>query len=187
MKQKKMLSLTLSELKIMYKQRLPDIVSMAESSCDENEFKQKLNEYVGLHNEWNARRSEHIRMLIEYDGKNINELSTGEDMHIQTLTLLWNYLKNPLDKTEASTDLFIDLFFLFYENDWADSKSTSTSKIKRQMGRWSTGIDKETVAIRVQNKERMIRILSKKIEQKKRFIHVTPLKKIYLKKASLKK
>ena len=88
-------------------------------------------------------------------------------MHIQTLTLLWNYLKNPLDKTEASTDLFIDLFFLFYENDWADSKSTSTSKIKRQMGRWSTGIDKETVAIRVQNKERMIRILSKKIEQKK--------------------
>ena len=167
MKQKKMLSLTLSELKIMYKQRLPDIVSMAESSCDENEFKQKLNEYVGLHNEWNARRSEHIRMLIEYDGKNINELSTGEDMHIQTLTLLWNYLKNPLDKTEASTDLFIDLFFLFYENDWADSKSTATSKIKRQMGRWNTGIDKETVAIRVQNKERMIRILSKKIEQKK--------------------
>ena len=85
MKQKKMLSLTLSELKIMYKQRLPDIVSMAESSCDENEFKQKLNEYVGLHNEWNARRSEHIRMLIEYDGKSINELSTGQDMHIQTL------------------------------------------------------------------------------------------------------
>ena len=64
-----MLSIYFSELKIMYKQRLPDIVSMAESSYDENEFKQKLNEYVGLHNEWNTRRSEHIRMLIEYDGK----------------------------------------------------------------------------------------------------------------------
>ena len=111
MKQKKILTLTLSQLKQLYKQELPALISIAQNSPNEEKFKIQLNAFIDTIPTNNTQET--IKMLIDYDGKSIFELSTGQNIQIKTISLLYRFLTENLNDEETPTDLFIDLYFLF--------------------------------------------------------------------------
>lgn len=195
MKQKKMLTLTVSQLRQVYKTELGAITSMAENSKNEDEFKTLLTGFLNTLEESEASRQ--IRLLMEYDGKQIYELSTEQHIEVKTITLLWRFLKgqtedsaktdnslkadnstkadnsvradNSLntDDSVKSPDLFIDLYYLFQRLLNCVPLTPSLIKIKSRTERWATGLDEGVIEIRRQNKERMIPLLIAKIEAKK--------------------
>ena len=113
MKQKKMLSLTLSQIRQLYCQELPELTAMARQSLDDTDFKSHLQEFLASHISGGNKAGEQIRLLINYDGKTVHELSNEQDMQIQTLSLLRRFLTGNLENAEMPTDLFLDLYNLF--------------------------------------------------------------------------
>lgn len=157
MKQKKILTLTLSQLKQLYKQELPALISIAQNSPNEEKFKIQLNAFIDTIPTNNTQET--IKMLIDYDGKSIFELSTGQNIQIKTISLLYRFLTENLNDEETPTDLFIDLYFLFKgsENNYT---SPSLQQIKKRTHLWESGLDKKVIEIREQNKERILHILT---------------------------
>lgn len=167
MKQKKMLTLTLSQLKQLYRQELPELTDMAEQSLSNEDFKSRISTFLSLQTPVENKTSEQIRLLINYDGKGIHELSTGQDIQVHTLSLLRQFLTGDLENTDMQTDLFIDLFQLFSRLVEPELPLPSPQRIKNRTERWNTGLDKEVMEIRTQNKERMLHVLIQKIENRK--------------------
>lgn len=164
MKQKKVLSLKLSQLQQLYSQEFPEITTAALASETTDGFKSRLKELLTVHEGKDAGRQ--IRLLVDYDGQTVNELSTGEDIRLQTITLLWKFLVGKLDAS-AMTDLFIDLYYQLRSLSETNQPSSYLTKIKSRTERWPTGLDKEVMDIREQNKERMIHLLIPKVEARK--------------------
>lgn len=170
MKQKKMLALTLSQLKNIYYQEMPQIAEMVERSTSVEDFKNSLLQYVDAYQvEGSAaeKAREQIRLLLHYDGQVVHELSTGEDMSVQTIQLLYQFLKGTLKDMETPTDLFIELFQLFERLGGEETPALSPQRIKIRSDRWVTGLDKDVRLIREENKERMLHLLIQKIENRK--------------------
>ena len=113
MKQKKMLSLTLSQIRQLYCQELPELTAMAQQSLDDTDFKNHLQEFLTPYISGGNKAGEQIRLLISYNGKTVHELSNEQDMQIQTLSLLRRFLTGNLENAEIPTDLFLDLYYLF--------------------------------------------------------------------------
>ena len=112
MKQKKMLALTFSQLKQIYNQEIPEVVEIADKSSSVEEFKAgmlRFLEICRIENEAAEEAREQIRLLLDYDGQNVHELSTGQDMSVQTIRLLYQFLKERKEKIEMPTDLLIEL------------------------------------------------------------------------------
>ena len=81
MKQKKMLVLTFSQLKQIYTQEMPELVEMAAVSPTVEDFKAGLLKHLdscGMVNEVAEEAREQIRLLLQYDGQDVHELSTGQ-------------------------------------------------------------------------------------------------------------
>ena len=68
MKQKKMLSLTLSQIRQLYCQELPELTAMAQQSLDDTDFKNHLQEFLTPYISGGNKAGEQIRLLISYDG-----------------------------------------------------------------------------------------------------------------------
>ena len=96
MKQKKMLALTLSQLKQLYRNELPEIVRIAEQSDGTESFKQGISEFIINQADTESEVVRQIRLLIEYDGQEVHELSTDEQMIVSTLSLLYAFLTGNL-------------------------------------------------------------------------------------------
>ena len=167
MKQKKMLLLAIPQLKQLYLQELPELTSLATESRSEEEFKNRLEEYLkAIENE----ASEQIRRLIQFDGKEIYELSTEQQIQIQTLSLLWQFLNGKVMEKMPKADLFIDLFYQFKRLKSPAPERPTALKIKNRTERWSTGLDEDVISIRQENKERMVHLLISKIEARKKSV-----------------
>ncbi len=167
MKQKKMLALTLSQLKQLYYQELPELVALALQSPDTTAFKEKISEWLDTFTDKESRVAKQIRLLLMYDGNHIHELSTGETITVQTITQLYLFLVDGLSDNDIPTDLFIDLFHLFESHHHQEIPPPPPQRIHHRMERWPTGLDKEVTDIRKDNKERMLHILIQKIESRK--------------------
>ena len=167
MKQKKMLSLTLYQLGQLYRQDLPELVAAAEASRDAADFRARLGEFVSRGASAQSDAGEQIRLLIDYDGRQVGELSTGQQMPVQTLTLLWRFLTGTLENVEMRTDLFIDLFYLFKRLGGLELPPLSMPRVRSRTDRWPTGLDPEVAEIRAENRERMLHLLVQKIENRK--------------------
>ena len=166
MKQKKMLALTHSQLEQLYRQELPELVSIAAQSNDAEDFKTGLLEYITGHPQAESEVGKQIRLLIEFDGQSVYELSTEEQLPISTLSMLYSLLSRQW-KEETETDLFIDLFQQFKRLQQPVPALPSGQKIKILTERWATGLDEDVKQIRAKNKERMLHILVEKIEHRK--------------------
>ena len=143
MKQKKMLVLTFSQLKQIYTQEMPGLVEMAAVSPTVEDFKAGLLRHLdscGVVND-------------------VHELSTGQDISVQTIRLLYQFLTEKLENIEMPTDLFVELFQLFKRLQGENVPSPSPQRIKSRNDRWDTGLD--------ENKERMLHLLIQKIENRK--------------------
>ena len=167
MKQKKMLTLTLSQLKQLYQQELPELYQLANETTNETDFKKNLDKFLSLHQQAESNTGKQIRLLINYDGRSIHELSTEQDMPVQTFSLLHRFLTGNLENTDMATDLFIDLFYLFKRLEMTEIPLPSPQRIKSRTERWPTGLNEEVMEIRAQNKERILHILIQKIENRK--------------------
>ena len=170
MKQKKMLVLTFSQLKQIYNQEMPELVEMAVKSPTVEDFKVGLLMYLDaceVVNETAKEAREQIRLLLHYDGQDVHELSTGQDMSVQTIRLLYQFLTERLENIEMPTDLFIELFQLFKRLQGETVPLPSPQRIKSRNDRWATGLDEEVREERDENKERMLHLLIQKIENRK--------------------
>ena len=164
MKQKKMLVLTFSQLKQIYTQE------MAAVSPTVEDFKAGLLKHLdscGMVNEVAEEAREQIRLLLQYDGQDVHELSTGQDISVQTIRLLYQFLTEKLENIEMPTDLFVELFQLFKRLQGENVPSPSPQRIKSRNDRWDTGLDEEVREMRDENKERMLHLLIQKIENRK--------------------
>ena len=156
----------------VFNRDFPHLVAMAEESRNIKLFREALRSFVssriavneGGGNMGNAV-AKRILLLIEYDGSPIDELSTGQELSVQTITYLWQLLAGKLTD-EVSSDLFIDLYHQFKLLEHPEAIETDRSLVKRQMNRWPTGLDEEVIAIREANKERIIKRLIRKIERR---------------------
>lgn len=167
MKQKKMLTLTLSQLKQLYRQELPELCQIADESPNNEDFRSNLDRFMALHPQAESNTGKQIRLLINYDGTNIHELSTEQDMPVQTFALLHGFLTGNLENTDMATDVFIDLFFLFQRLDKPEIPLPSPQRIKSRTERWPTGLDEDVMEIRAQNKERILHVLIQKLENRR--------------------
>ena len=170
MKQKKMLTLTFSQLKQIYNQEIPEVVEMADKSSSVEEFKLKMQRFLEtcrMENKTAKEAREQIRLLLHYDGQDVHELSTGQDMSIQTIRLLYEFLTGTLENMELPTDLFIELFQMFKRLKGDIIPLPSPQRIKNRNDRWETGLDEEVREVRDENKERMLHLLIQKIENRK--------------------
>ena len=168
MKQKKMLVLTFSQLKQIYTQEMPELVEMA--AVSPTDFKAGLLKHLdscGMVNEVAEEAREQIRLLLQYDGQDVHELSTGQDISVQTIRLLYQFLTEKLENIEMPTDLFVELFQLFKRLQGENVPSPSPQRIKSRNDRWDTGLDEEVREMRDENKERMLHLLIQKIENRK--------------------
>ncbi|MCE9252318.1 KamA family protein [Bacteroides fragilis] len=167
MKQKKMLSLTLSQIRQLYCQELPELTAMAQQSLDDTDFKNHLQEFLTPYISGGNKAGEQIRLLISYDGKTVHELSNEQDMQIQTLSLLRRFLTGNLENAEIPTDLLLDLYYLFKRLEEPESPLPSPQRIKNRTERWATGLDEDVIELRSENQERMLHLLIQKIENRK--------------------
>lgn len=170
MKQKKILVLTFSQLKQIYTQEMPELVEMAAVSPTVEDFKAGLLKHLdscGMVNEVAEEAREQIRLLLQYDGQDVHELSTGQDISVQTIRLLYQFLTEKLENIEMPTDLFLELFQLFKRLQGESVPLPSPQRIKSRNDRWDTGLDEEVREIRDENKERMLHLLIQKIENRK--------------------
>ena len=167
MKQKNMLSLTLSQLKQLYYKELPQIAHIAEDSSNNQEFKDKLKQYLNSSGKIHSYAGKQIQLIIDYDEKNIHELSTNQDISVQTIFLLFQFLTGQLENTEINTDIFIDLYYLFNRLETPEQNILSAQQVKNRSQRWKTGLDPEVIEIRKENKKRMLHLLIQKIENRK--------------------
>lgn len=165
MKQKKMLSLSLSQLKQAYRQELPEIVALAIAGESVASFRQRLEEHLDMYDEHEA--SKQIRAFIQFDGREVYELSTETNIQIQTLTLLWQFLTGATHDQEVTRDLLIDLFYQFKRLKGPLAEKPNLQKLKSRTEKWPTGLDENIIRLREENKERMIRLLVAKIESRK--------------------
>lgn len=165
-----MLTLTFSQLKQIYNQELPELAEIAEKSATAGDFKAGILHWLEtcqIENETAEEAREQIRLLLHYDGQNIHELSTGQDMPVQTIRLLYDFLTEALENMEMPTDLFIELFQLFKRLKGETAPMPSAQRIKNRNDRWATGLDEDVQEIRNENKERMLHLLIQKIENRK--------------------
>lgn len=167
MKQKKMLSLTLSQLKQLYRQELPKLTSMAEESLSSTDFKSRISDYLGSCAPTESRADKQIRLLLSYDGKSVHELSTGEQMNVLTFELLHQFLTGHMPDRDMPTDLFIDLYYQFKRLEQPEIALLPPGRIKNRTERWETGLDEEVMQMRQENKERMLHVLIQRLENRK--------------------
>ena len=165
MKQKKMLALTLSQLKQLYRNELPEIVRIAEQSDGTESFKQGISEFITNQADTESEVVRQIRLLIEYDGQEVHELSTDEQMIVSTLSLLYAFLTGNLEE-DVETDVFLDIFQQFKRLQHPAAPLPAPQRVKAWTERWPSGLDEDVQLIHAKNKERILHALIQKIEHR---------------------
>ena len=156
-----------------FDKRFPHLVNIAKKSETPGQFKDKLRLFVSSLSEQAAPAEANIRelvikrflRLIDYDNTQVDELSTGERLTIRTITYLWQFLNDCLPN-EVSADLLIDLYHQLDSLEHPREILPDYRQMKRRMERWPTGLDREIIAMREANKERIIHCLIHKIERR---------------------
>ena len=167
---------TFRDLRMQFTTDLPQICHAARESASTAEFKQTIKKIC---------TDNTIARLIEFDGQTITDFSTGKDVYIQTISLLYNFLnttgteKNAPENNDvniASTDLLTDLYFLFYNtnnkpprHDVNKTKSGNhiiEAKISQWTKRWPSGTDPIIQQAREESKQRIIKKLITRLERR---------------------
>lgn len=160
-----------SRLRKKIEQKFPELVELAKKSKTIEQFKEELRFYVSSEitpvpeDSMRNKVIKRILLLINYDNTSVDELSTGEELPIYTITYFWKFLTHRLTEN-VSIDLFIDLYHQFDLLKTPITIEPDRNLVRKQMNRWPTGLDEEVVTIRLANKDRIIKCLIKKIERR---------------------
>ncbi len=150
----------------LFVSQLFSVYTLAEESVNEIVFKQKLSEYLTRNNELHSAAVKNILTLIENDGKNLFEFSKGEAIKSEAISLLWKFLTNRSGYEEGTVDLWFDLYHQFLALYQQSDHKPCKKEVLCWMKRWPTGTDPEVEEIRQRNKERIISLLVRKVENR---------------------
>ena len=159
-----------TRLRKKIEQRFPQLILLANESETAEQFKAELRRWLSSQSDVvpesvKNKVIERILLLIDYDNTSVDELSTGNELPVYTITYFWKFLSRQALE-EVSIDLFIDLYHQFILLDNPVTAEPDKNLVRRQMNRWSTGLDDEVIAIRQVNKDRIIKELIRKIERR---------------------
>ncbi len=168
---KELLNYTVPALKKRYSRYLPVLSALALQHHTPESFKENLCLYVSPYadrenDDVTTKAASCVLQLIAQDHTVVDELSTGQQLRIRTITYLWEFLNGKLTD-EVSPDLFLDLFHLFYSLDHPVVFKPDQVLARKQMSRWPSGQDPGVIAIRSVNKRRIIDLLIHKIERRR--------------------
>lgn len=169
MKQKMMLYVTHYQLKELYKKELPELIKISKNCETPLEFKKGVTDLLNNYPNLNGNIKKQIETLINYDQKEVFELSTEKTISINTISLLFNFLKfDCTTQQDTSIDLLLELFYVFFDclHERKDL-NPSYEQVNQAMDKWKSGLDKEIIKVRNENKERLIHLLIEKIENRK--------------------
>jgi len=149
------------QLAIAFEKSFPELKQMAAASSDGAAFKTKFSAWTASMDDSEAK--DFFNTLIENEGKTIHEWSRDEDMTLCSLENLRKFLRGEADPT-FGIDLYIDLFMQLHRLAGKVCPPLSEKKISHLTERWKSGLDEEIIAIREENRERMIHLLIEKVE-----------------------
>lgn len=153
-----------------FRQKFPEICKIANDSHDEEQFVSSLRAYfkIKISENTDNRITESCQLIIDMLDNEfcyIEELSRGEKIYIETFSLLWNFLNG--GESNNSYDLYEDLYHLLSRAGGVkEIKPFSEARLQKHMKRWATGLDREVKLKRVSSKDRVFRLLVKKIDKK---------------------
>lgn len=162
MNKSELLNCSISQLKEIYKKNLSWLLILANSSIDKEQFVNELCNVVSLKN---TSASKQLLLMLNYENQSIYELSTDQSVLVNSFTYLWNFLTKELP-SDTNTDVYLDFYYLFLNLDQSETSVIDKNLVKRWMNRWKIGLDDDVMAVRAYNKERIIRLLIKKIERR---------------------
>lgn len=183
-KQTDILALNKQELKRLFQKCFPRIVTMARESTDENSFRHNLLQYISEHPHNQSRAAASLITLIKNDNTIIFELSIEKDLEIKTITLFWEWLRDEVNNT-ITTDFILELYHQFELLEDLEISRPTAKKTINWMKRWNSGLNPRIVRIREENKERIIRLLMARIENRQRGKYVFPEGSSYMAKFNM--
>ncbi|MDP3435971.1 MAG: KamA family protein [Bacteroidales bacterium] len=156
---------------IKFQKNLPEIYKLAIESDNEELFYDHIRCYANhiIENNSDPVQKDAANLLLsflEYESKYVQELSKGDKIYLETLSLLWNFLVGN-SPSGAKNDLYEDLYHIF-QLTARNFKvpDYSQKRLSKHMKRWPSGLDKDVRDRRVYNKERIILQLVKKIDKR---------------------
>ncbi|NLA14913.1 MAG: KamA family protein [Bacteroidales bacterium] len=184
MKQTDILFLHPKQLLALFSRKFPALVALAKENNRAETFGAQLKSYIQNHPNHGSKPAQSILTLLQNNNTTIHELSTEEDLRINTITLLWEWLRGGANNTITS-DFILELYhqFAFLYNP--DFQKPTAKKVAAWMKRWNSGLSPRIVQGREENKERIIRLLMARIENRQAGKYVFPEGATYLAKFNL--
>jgi len=150
------------QLENSFEKKFPQIKQIADISADFFEFKASFSSWIDTVSD-NGAKNLFVTML-ENEGEVIHEWSRDQDITLCTIELLYNFLCHKADPS-MGTDLYVDLFMQFQALLGKPHILPSEKKIRNLTERWPSGLDDGIIAVREENRERMLHLLIEKVEQ----------------------
>ncbi len=188
MKQKDILYLTPKQLKDAYKKQLPNLWKFAQESASLESFKEAIKNYISRPEYQETAASKTMHRLLSHDGKPVFDLSTEQQVAINTFAHIYHFLTSDITEDQTSetivsyhphthmeklasadnvaTDLFIDFFFQWMQLDYPVENTLTKEQAFGAMKRWPTSMSPEVETISKQNKARMIPLLIAKVAKR---------------------
>ncbi len=149
------------QLENTYEKTFPQIKKMADQATDFTHFKKDFADWLVGMNDSDAKNL--FTTLLKNEGTTIHEWSRNEDITLRTLELLYDFLRHHMDTTKG-TDLYIDLFMQLRQLTGNVPTPPSEKKVRQLTERWKSGLDEDVIAVRNENRERMLHLLIEKVE-----------------------
>jgi lysine 2,3-aminomutase len=161
---------TLKDLKKRFSTDFPQICRAAKETLSVTEFKESIRKLFP---------HDTIIRLSDYDGQTISDFSTGKEVHIRTISLLYSFLRSGTKtdpetdlssaglKTISLADLFTDLYFIFRNVPKnIRGRSASELNVAQWAGQWVSGLNPTVRQTREANKQRIISKLIRRLERR---------------------
>lgn len=153
--------------KAQFETKHPFVADIASRSQNISTFRRQLTEAISKDLAIVSQTAkDNLLRLIKYDGKTIYELSEEKQIKIETITKLWQFLKDDTPAETFSSDFLTDISRQIERLHAPIPTPPSPQTIRQWMERWPGGTDKDVIRIRQKNKERIMNCLIAKIERR---------------------
>ncbi|MEA1897855.1 MAG: hypothetical protein U9N53_09365, partial [Bacteroidota bacterium] len=150
---------------------LNKIKDLAQSILAENQNAEKFYASTQLEREyfeklrWKDFAAIRLLDYIKYSGESYSDPNQNDELVINhPIRLLWTAVRTGY--SAASEDLFLDMFHLFRQLKGKDRrKKPGFEKAMEWLKRYKSGLDSELVKTRNKNKDKILNILIRKIEE----------------------
>lgn len=161
MKLEKLLYLSLPNLRFEFKKSLPYLYQLAQECNEYQDFFEKFAIWIHqVHNSIIHPEAEQTwSFLLAQEGKIISELSTGLQIRLSTIEMLYTFLRAE-EGALVHVDALLDLYSLL-----TNQMAKKDNKLSTLLSRWASGLDKTVIDIRTVNKQRIVSLLVDKISK----------------------